>query len=150
MKSTAMHEPKRSFLARRLTNFRCVGGVLAPTGALAGVGGALITAQAPASAWSWSSQVTLTGNVKTIYHPGIQSVYVTGSDGERGWATLSNVSTYGASYYFKFNNVGGGSGIHVNWTVYTRSGSFANGFGVARPSTGANAVRDLCDFGPGC
>lgn len=109
----------------------------------------LTVATAPAHAWSWSSQVTLTGTVKTIYHPGITGVYVTGSDGERGWATISG-GTYSSSYYFKFSDVPGGSGIHVTWTVYTDNGQFSNSFGVARPATGANAVRDLCDFGPGC
>lgn len=106
-------------------------------------------AAAPAQAWPWSPQVTLTGTVKVIYHPGITGVYVSGSDGEQGWATISG-GTYSSSYYFKFYHVPTGSGIHVNWTVYTNNGNFSNGFGVARPATGANAVRDLCDFGPGC
>lgn len=112
--------------------------------------GPMIVTTAPAYAWSWSSQVTLTGTVKVIYHPGITGVYVSGSDGEKGWASLGSGNGYSRAYSFKFNNVPGGSGITVNWTVYTSNGNFSNHFGVARPATGANAVRDLCDFGPGC
>lgn len=115
-----------------------------------GLGAApLIAIATPAHAWSWSSQVTLTGTAKVLYHPGITGVYVSGSDGEHGWATLGS-GYWDRSYYFKFYNVPGGSGINVTWTVYTDNGSFSNHFGVARPATGANAVRDLCDFGPGC
>lgn len=114
------------------------------------VAGPLVAASVPAQAWSWSSQVTLTGTVKVIYHPGITGVYVSGSDGEHGWASLGSGNGYSRAYSFKFYNVPGGSGIWVNWTVYTNNGSFSNGFGVARPSTGANAVRDLCDFSRGC
>ena len=108
-----------------------------------------IAAAAPAQAWAWSPQVTLTGTVKVDFHPGITGVYVNGSDGEHGWATISG-GQYSSSYYFKFYNVPGGSGINVTWTVYTNNGTFSNHFGVARPATGANAVRDLCDFSPGC
>lgn len=116
----------------------------------AGSTAAICVGAAPqANAWSWSSQVTLTGTVKVVYHPGITGVYVSGSDGESGWATIGG-GQYSSSYYFKFYHVGGGSGTQVNWTVYTNNGTFSNSFGVARPTTGANAVRDLCDFSVGC
>ena len=110
----------------------------------------LVALCTPAEAWSWSAQVTLTGTVKVIYHPGITGVYVSGSDGEHGWATLGAGNSYSRAYWFKFYHVPGGSGIHVNWTVHTSNGNFSNNFGLARPRTGANAVRDLCDFTTGC
>ena len=109
--------------------------------------GPMLATTVPAHAWAWSSQVTLTGTVKSATHGAIQRVYVSGSDGEKGWATLGS-GTYSRSYSFKFYNVPGGVGIpKVNWTVDTSIGSFGNHFGVARPATGANAVRDLCDWG---
>ena len=130
---------------------------LAITGVMAVVP-VVLTSQ-PAGAWTWSSTVTLTGQAKFLCmngivlcapQPSIVAVYVSATDGESGWAAIWG-SGHFRSYSRTLNNVGGGKGTWVTVTVFAANGArFAKSFGVARPTTGQNAVVDVCNFSPGC
>ena len=109
--------------------------------------GPMIVTTAPAYAWSWSSQVTLTGTVKVIYHPGITGVYVSGSDGEKGWASLGSGNGYSRAYSFKFNNVPGGSGMPTRRMSARRTPPRSAGSGSVswrRPRRWLSSTRHRC------
>ena len=101
----------------------------------------LVVGVATAGAWAWDSNVTLQGTA----HCGVPAatwVYVSASNGERGWATNGS-----GRYSFKFHNVGSG-GISVHVTYGEPGWSCHDDFGVKRPMVGTSATVNVVKIIP--
>ena len=121
---------------------RLIAPLLALMVLLAGVG----LPAAPAGATAWDPHVALTG--RATCSPFITSqvtwMWVSASNGEQGWATLSGSPTNTRGYRFDLYRVGtGGTTVTVTWGC----SGFDQGkttFGVNRPAVGVYATRNLC------
>lgn len=98
-----------------------------------------------ADAWAWSGGVTLAGKATCggwSWSPKAKWIWVEADNGERGWATLDQNT---GNYSFRFSNIGGGNGTWVTarWDCVYGTRGKVTGFGVARPSSGDVAWRNL-------
>ncbi|MEY9969491.1 hypothetical protein ABIA33_007579 [Streptacidiphilus sp. MAP12-16] len=114
------------------------------TAAVLTLSGALpLTASTQAGASPWSGSVYLTGHAHCFSPTDrVAWVYVKDSDGEQGWA--SHTSGLGQSTYgFQFTRIPGGSTTAtVTWGCSL--GSYMTSFGLARPTVGGSASRNVC------
>jgi hypothetical protein len=110
---------------------------------------ALVATAAPASAWYWDPTVTLNGKIGCNYATSntVTWAWVSASDGEAGWASLS-AGGMTRPYSFTFRNVpSSGMTVRVNWGCST-DGQHTTSFGVNRPSWGTTATRNVCYWWP--
>ena len=98
-----------------------------------------------ANATAWDPHVALTGRATCSPSPLAQVtwMWVTASNGEQGWATLSGSPSNTRSYRFDFYKVGtGGTTVTVQWgcsgMTQTRK------FGINRPLIGSYTTVNLC------
>lgn len=121
-------------------------------------GGFSVMNASPAHANLSSSRVKLQGNVSCAGYTGlvksnfgkVRWVYVTGSNGERGFASRTgNMSSSKQSYTFQFNKIPSGKGINVTFEFgcgSTEAGQrkFKKEFGLNRPKVGGSQTRHVC------
>lgn len=105
------------------------------------VGGLAILTPATAGAWAWDPNVTLQGT-SVCAGRGTTWVWVSASNGERGWATNGT-----GRYSFRFARVGtGGTTVTVNYGNSTFR--CTDTFGLNRPAVGTTATRNVYKLVP--
>lgn len=119
--------------------------VLATATALVGFA---LPGAAPAQAWAWDSHVVLNGRVACNYATSntVQWMYVAGSNGEGGYATLGAVGMK-RTYTFHFYRAPRNMNVTVSWGCAI-DGRHSTSFGVARPATNIYATRNICYWTP--
>jgi len=113
--------------------------------ALTAMFGVIGVSGSTASASPWDPHVALTG--RATCSPAISStvqwMWVSASNGEQGWATLSG-SGITKSYRFDFYRVGtGGTTVTIKYGC-TSMGESKSVFGLNRPAVGSYTTRNLC------
>lgn len=96
-----------------------------------------------ANGWAWSSHVTLQGSVECRWGlaQNLTGLYLSASNGEKGWATLEGTG-YKRKYSYRFTNVPS-SGMSVTASVGCKTLSYKTTFGVQRPAIGTTATRHI-------
>ena len=119
--------------------------LLAPLFVVIGLFGVIGANISPAAASPWDPHVALTGRATCSPAVGstINYMWVSASDGEQGWATLSG-SGITRSYRFDFYRIPtSGTTVTIKYGCTTWSES-KNVFGLRRPAVGSYATRNLC------
>jgi hypothetical protein len=130
-------------ILRRLS----IGGRVLAVAAVGLIGSAGIMAldAQPAAAWSWSSTIYLSGTAFCPYATTnlVTGVWIHGSDGEQGWASLGS-SGETRHYAFTFNSWPSGGDHSVSyWFGCSGLGSTSGSFGLARPAFGSGVQVNL-------
>jgi hypothetical protein len=122
--------------------------LVAVLGAVVALLGFALPTATPAQAWSWDSHVVLNGRVGCTYATSntVQWMYVSGSNGEGGYARLSG-SGMTRSYAFDFYRAPSNMNVTVSWGC-SIDGRHQTGFGLARPAVGVYATRNVCYWAP--
>lgn len=103
-----------------------------------------------ADAWSWDPKVTVKGYAScgVLTLGTIESVYVEGSNGEKGWANLTGSGSK-KDYSFTFTKVPT-FGMNATFTGTCGGTPLYTSFRVIRPLSGTVYVRNLCFNYRGC
>ena len=121
--------------------------------------GAATFSASPAGADLFNPRVKLQGTVSCWGYNGLLKtdygkilwVYVTGSNGEKGWATRTgNMNSSKQKYSFQFNKIpASGKSITVTYesgcgTNTAHQKKFKKTFGLNRPKVGGSQTRNVC------